>query len=91
MTEVTRDPRSSCPYCGYKTDAAEAAEGSAVPGAGDWSICFGCGRVAVFTGDGLMTRPATEAEEAEALAEPEIAEWRGRVLALLADDRARDR
>lgn len=86
MTEnVIRGDWAHCPYCGYGTDAATDVYGAATPTAGDWSICFGCGRVGRFTGVGLLTRAITADEEAEALADAAVVKARGAVLAFIAD------
>ncbi len=52
-----------CWECGYRTDAAGELPGAPRrrPAAGDFSICFRCGEVAVFTGQGLLKRQPTEA------------------------------
>lgn len=38
-----------CPYCGEEMDCATGADDqTAIPEAGDLSVCFGCGGVLVF-------------------------------------------
>lgn len=40
---------SSCPYCGYKTDAATGVPGqSGGPSEGDFGLCAECHQVCVF-------------------------------------------
>jgi hypothetical protein len=64
--------RAECPYCGAGNDAFTDAYGHALPHAGDWSICFSCARVAVFTGQGLSVRRLTNEEEGQASASAEL-------------------
>jgi hypothetical protein len=69
---VFRDDPNACPACGRPNDAATSVyvpEESA-PEAGDYSICWGCGALAIFTGRGLELRNPTDAEAAEGLANP---------------------
>lgn len=42
-----RIPRSQCPHCGHRLNAASAA-GLPRPRPGDLSVCIGCGEVVQF-------------------------------------------
>lgn len=70
---------SRCPSCGLVNTVAErtAADAQpALPAAGDWSVCWGCGAVGIFTADGGLRRPTPE-EAAEVEADPEVRRIRG--------------
>lgn len=68
-----RDPRARCPYCSYHTDqATELGEHHHTPAEGDVSLCMRCGRLALFTGDGLRTRRPSRDERAELLTSREV-------------------
>lgn len=54
------------------------------PKAGDVSVCFGCAKVGIFTGDGLNVRPPQTAEEFGRLTHPAVMELR---LAILLNSR----
>lgn len=72
---VFRDRENPCPYCGRPNDAAaHALNGAELPTAGNWSVCWGCGAVAIFTGDGLATRQLTDAEIIEAQRDHDLQE-----------------
>ena len=74
----------NCPSCGRPNPAATHAIPGDIeppPAEGDVSICWGCAKLAVFTGDGLNVRACTEAERAEFLADPACVEAIGAVLA----------
>jgi hypothetical protein len=59
-----RGSETFCPYCGAANDSATQAAGEdAFPVAGMWSLCFSCGGIGVFTGEGLAVRRVTAAEE----------------------------
>lgn len=70
------DPRvgvvaSPCPYCARTNDAAVAEDGrDDRPTPGDYSVCFYCAGVAVFSADGV--RKPTEAERAELVEDPHV-------------------
>ena len=84
---TTRGKPVQCWACGKTTDATTAVIGEdSVPAVGDVSICFGCGELAVFTGNGVETRQPTEAERAELLDEPDVIRARGAVLAMIAEN-----
>jgi ribosomal protein L37E len=52
-------PKSTCPVCGYETDAATRAAGEeSQPVPGDLSLCMKCGEVGAFKED-MTIRPAT--------------------------------
>jgi hypothetical protein len=63
--------QNTCPWCGYKTDAASSLEttksgfdlGARMPREGDVALCIGpsCGEWNVFTAD-LTLRKPTDAE-----------------------------
>lgn len=73
MTAPVSRGEHPCPYCGADNDATvEAAGAGALPTAGNWSVCWTCGAVAIFTGDGLATRALTPAEHFEAAADHEL-------------------
>ena len=71
---MTLGREQSCPACGRANDAAMPAPGvtpdSAVPHAGDATICFGCATWLIFTDDDLSVRAATPSEIAELEADP---------------------
>lgn len=65
-----------CPYADCRRPAdsitpAEADRGK-LPEAGDVSVCFGCGRLALFTGRGLELRRPSAGELELMLADDEI-------------------
>lgn len=68
------DPAAVCPYCGHATDAASGLTTRARPAVGDFSVCFYCASVAVFTvtGDRLRQRRADPAELRELLADDTV-------------------
>lgn len=73
---------SACHRCGIPNDKATPSEDNmaVMPTAGDAAMCFYCGEVAVFTGNGIETRVATPAERTEMLTWPEVVDalfaWR---------------
>lgn len=56
-----RLPKSSCPLCGKKLDAASDADGEERPSPGDVTLCIGCGTVFEYDGE-MKLRVMTEAE-----------------------------
>ena len=64
---------TTCPHCGKVNDCHSDGRGG-VPGAGDVSMCFGCGQPAIYVlaGGALELRKPTESERAELEAVPEI-------------------
>ena len=83
---TTRGDPVKCWACGKSTDSTTAVIGEdSRPDAGDVSICFGCGELAIFTGHDLETRRPTDDERAEALDEPDVIRARGAVLAFIAE------
>ena len=74
MTRTTPKPADdACPFCGTLLNAATAGpmNPDAVPDPGDWTICIKCAGVLTFTDD-LRVRELTDAELAEAQADPNI-------------------
>jgi hypothetical protein len=71
----TRTPKTACPYCRHKLDAAMAADPKhpdAAPSSGDFSVCISCASVLVFD-DELKSRAPKPGElEAALLAHPEM-------------------
>lgn len=63
---------STCFSCGHHFDAATGLEGAFTPNAGDASICIRCGGLAVFTGEGLEIRAATDDELVAFNSHPQI-------------------
>jgi len=58
--------KAECPRCFYQLDCAFAADASDDPPVpGDFTLCFKCGAILVFTDD-LDVRPATD-DDLEAL------------------------
>jgi hypothetical protein len=55
---ATRLPKSRCPFCDYKLDAAS---GGGTPSPGDISVCIGCASPLRFADD-LTVRVMTPAE-----------------------------
>jgi hypothetical protein len=81
---MSPEPSVNCPSCGRPNSAAthyRPSDGIEPPAEGDVSICWGCAKLAVFTGDGLNVRACTEEERAEFLADPACVEAIGAVLA----------
>lgn len=75
--EPFRGNPSACPTCGRGNDAAsQLPAGAEPPQAGDWSLCWGCGAVAVFTGEGVNVRPCTDEELVESTKDKELARLR---------------
>lgn len=65
---TTRDDREiPCPHCGRVNDAATGFVVDVTPAAGDFSICWKCISISIFTGDGLKTRRALPDELLAAL------------------------
>lgn len=54
MSTTKYSKKSTCPCCGYEFDAAtDVRQEGSVPEAGDFTICFNCASILVFTdGDG---------------------------------------
>lgn len=73
----------NCPSCGRPNPAATNVIPDDVepPAEGDVSICWGCAKLAVFTGEGVNVRACTEEERAEFLADPGVMAAIGAVLA----------
>lgn len=73
--DVTRSTTlRTCQDCGYITDAAtEHRLAEIQPKKGDYSVCFNCGHLMIFTGDGLNVRPPTEVEIIEVANDSEVA------------------
>lgn len=64
---LRHDRLPPCPVCAYRPDAISLAEGGATcptPSDGDYSLCFNCGEVSVYTAGplGLAVRAATTDE-----------------------------
>jgi hypothetical protein len=80
------DEMSVCPFCGYQADSAGTPDGdeSRKPQAGDGSLCFGCGSLNVYTGQGLRLRAPTDEERAEMEANPVIMREQARLRRFLA-------
>lgn len=65
--------QTNCPHCG-RLNNRHATTDPSEPSEGDFSMCWKCGGVAVFTEDGVRL-PTTE-EEAEISQEPMIKKFR---------------
>lgn len=70
--DVQRHAKTSCPYCGKTLDAAGTTSGKPGPSprTGDFAICFGCLRPAVYevSAAGVALRAATAQEHTECVA-----------------------
>lgn len=64
MSKDTRIPRVKCLKCGYPMDATTSVFEDATPKAGDYSLCLGCGYVAVFNADHTLRAPTEQESEA---------------------------
>lgn len=78
-------PGCTCTSCGYEFEVATASPGSQAPAPQDGavSICIQCGQVDLFTatdGNTLSVRRPTDAERAELLAQPAIANIVGAII-----------
>jgi hypothetical protein len=73
--DVVRHRKLHCPACGCGQNAAARPDRSPGPGPsdGDYSICFRCGEVSVYTVSplGVALREATSAELVEFAANPD--------------------
>lgn len=59
MSTTKYSKKSTCPCCGYEFNAAtDVRQEGNVPEAGDFTICFGCASILVFTDDDGNVRPA---------------------------------
>ncbi len=64
---------ASCSRCEAKLDAATSMDDpDALPDADSVSLCFYCGNLAMFTGEGMALRQPTAEEQAELMADPEV-------------------
>lgn len=75
----------ACLFCGRENEDHAGAEGTR-PEPDDWSMCWGCGEVGVFT-DGGIRRPTPE-ERAEILADPEVQQARAAIGAAATPEQA---
>jgi hypothetical protein len=59
MTEPPfhQTPRTRCPYCGHKLNAAGLPSGDAAPAPGDYSVCIACAGVLIFGDDLALRKP----------------------------------
>ena len=56
----TRTPKSNCPFCLHKLDAAmsgDPAHPDVMPKPGDFSVCISCASILVFTDDLRLRAP----------------------------------
>jgi len=75
-----------CPHCGQHNDhntesVPDGGPVRALPIDGDYSLCVGCATVSMFVNGplGMFVRPLTAAEELEALVDPDVQEWVGKI------------
>ena len=70
---TTRSNAMSCPHCAKVCDA-QSGHGTQEPVPGDYSLCWGCFRLAIFTRTpaGLMLRLPTPEEGKAAMENPQI-------------------
>ena len=62
-----------CPYCNaHNPSYTEMSSGRHQPSKGDVSICLMCSGVALFTGDGVLTRRPTFEEKHSLLGRPDV-------------------
>lgn len=54
---INRAPDSTCPHCDYPNDANTGINTEDKPQPGDFSICWGCGSVGVFTSENKVREP----------------------------------
>ena len=68
-------PPTACPRCGCRLDAADQSNGgTARPRPGDFSVCWGCGQVLVFTeACGLRAAVTADLVEADPATRAELA------------------
>jgi hypothetical protein len=77
-----------CPWCERENEEATSVFSHAevrTPRENDASICFYCGEVGVFTGNGMELRKPTDDERLMFLADVRIVAVRGAVLAHIAE------
>lgn len=66
LGETFRHKECYCPSCHYRLEASTAADGNTTaPESGDYSVCWDCAAILVFTDD-LSVRLATQTELSEA-------------------------
>lgn len=66
-----RVPKSLCPYCDNKLDAAGSLDGEHTPQNGDISLCINCAQILMFDENLQLRKPSID-EEREALSDENV-------------------